>query len=303
MTITSTAAVPFQTRSSGEFPTSYFTDSLWLPATLITEAQPTVTSPTAVGQPAATGTAPPLPNVIAPSGGIPAGPEDSTLVQIGFTYALNYPFIVAHPLAVAQIFDYLPRGVSYGLGVNLNETVMVAIQPYETGDDSFVVSLAMMYVSTDMLNTLMLGLYTPSSLFYNSPDPSVQSLMGLIDPTIPLVASTGGGGESGFDGGDPLPGSGGGAFGGSNSSSNPDVDIGSTILFGSLDSATSASATNKKVVAIAIGTVCGVVLYGAFVFIMGRRYRRKVIARASRAQMRQISQPMPYIANVHRTTL
>ncbi|KAK9369201.1 hypothetical protein V1509DRAFT_515062 [Lipomyces kononenkoae] len=272
----------------------------WLPSTLITEAPPT-SAATTVTQPAPSSTTAGagLPDVIAPSNGIPTIPPDSTLVQVGFTYALNYPFIVQNPLAVAQIFDYLPRGLSYGLGVDLNQTIMQSIQPYQTSGENFIVSMAMIYIPSDLVNSLLLGLHTPSSKFYNNPDSSVNSLMGLIDPTIPLVASTSGSGSTALPGDSSSGFSSGSTGSGGSGTPNPNPGSGSqsTVSTGSLDSSPGSSKTSSKtVIGIAVGAVAGVVLYGVLVFFLARKYRRWQQRRNASPNMRQISPPMPYMA-------
>ncbi|KAK9239839.1 hypothetical protein V1525DRAFT_338367 [Lipomyces kononenkoae] len=280
-------------------PDTTYNPAQWLPSTLITEAPPT-TPATTVTQPAPSSTTAGagLPDVIAPSNGIPTIPPDSTLVQVGFTYALNYPFIVKNPLAVAQIFDYLPRGVSYGLNIDTNQTIMQSIQPYQTAGENFIVSMAMLYIPTDLVNTLLLGLHTPSSLFYNNPDPSVNSLMGLIDPTIPLIASTTGSGSTATPGESSSGVSSGSTGSGGNGSPSSDTGSsnGSTVLSGSLDTSGSPKTSSKKVIGIAVGAVAGVVLYGVLVFFLARKYRKRQQARAASPNMRQISPPMPYMA-------
>ncbi|KAJ8103047.1 hypothetical protein POJ06DRAFT_235987 [Lipomyces tetrasporus] len=306
VTITSTSGVIVTLGPSStemQMPPSqptYYPGTQWLPTTLITEAPPMTTAPTLTQTsltPTATGA--PLPNVIAPSGGIPTIPPDSTLVQVGFTYALNYPFIVKNPLAVAQIFDYLPKGISYGLGLSIDQTIMQSIQPYETAGEKFIVSVAMMYIPTDLVNTLLLGLHTPSSAFYDNPDPSVNGLMGLIDPTIPLVASTDDDGSPGNSGDDSSGGSSGdssGSNGNGDSNSDSGTSNQSTVLSGSLDVSDSPAKSSKQVIGIAVGAVAGVVVYGCLLFFLARKYRKRKQRQLSSPNMRQISPPMPYMA-------
>lgn len=274
------------------------TESNWLPVTLITQQATTGTPASVQTTPTATTTV--LPNFIAPSGGTPSAPSNSTLVQIGFSYALNYPFIVEHSLAVAQIFQYLPEGISYGLNVSSDQTPMEAIEPYKTDDGSFIVSLALMYVPTDLVDTLLLGLHTPSSDFYNNPDGSVKALMDLIDPTIPLVASDSDNSGSG-SAGSSVPGasSGSGGYGSSgDSDSSSSSSSAGSISAGSLDSNSNSrdiSTSSKQTVGIAVGAVIGAIAYGVFVFVFARWFRKKKIAaaRATASSMRQISPPMP----------
>ncbi|KAK9355706.1 hypothetical protein V1523DRAFT_344337 [Lipomyces doorenjongii] len=307
MTITSTSdaiVTPWPTSPNGAISlppateSTYYPGAQWLPTTLITEAPPTA-APSSVTQPTPTTTTAGagLPNVIAPSGGMPTIPSDSTLVQIGFTYALNYPFIVKNPLAVAQIFDYLPKGISYGLDISINQTIMQSIQPYDTAGENFIVSVAMMYIPNELVNTLLLGLHTPSSQFYDNPDPSVNSLMGLIDPTIPLVASTADNGSTAVPGGSSSASSGdSSSSGNSGSSGGTGSSNQSTVLSGSLDAYGSPKKSSKQVIGIAVGAVAGVVVYGVLLFIVARKYRQRKQRQTTTPNMRQISPPIPYIA-------
>src|SRR5579862_403666 len=100
----------------------------WLPPTLVVQTN----APSTLTGAAATQTGIPsgLPKAIAPDGGVPPEPRNTTMIQIGFNYQLPYPFVVANSIAAAQIFSYLPQGISYGLGIPADQVVMRTIEPY-----------------------------------------------------------------------------------------------------------------------------------------------------------------------------
>ena len=105
-----------------------------------------------------------LPRIISPNGGIPSQPNNSTLIQLGFTYGLNYPFVVNSSEAVAQIFSYLPPGVAYGLNIDQGEMVMQYLQPYNTISTlGYITTLAMAYIPAQMVDPLSLLLLNPNS--------------------------------------------------------------------------------------------------------------------------------------------
>jgi len=137
-----------------------------------------------------------LPKVITPNGGLPKRPDESQLIRIGFNYGLNYPFVVQNPIAVAQVFDYLPKGLSYhaeefAARMNLQSTnvTVQSLQPYDSQRSlGFIRTLAYTYIPKAMVNQLQVDIGTPNSVLYQNPDPSVNALMAMIDPTIPLIA-------------------------------------------------------------------------------------------------------------------
>lgn len=59
-------------------------------------------------------------------------PEEATLIQLGFGPELNYDFVNKTTLAVDQIFEYVPKGVSYSLNITESKVVMQYLQCYDT---------------------------------------------------------------------------------------------------------------------------------------------------------------------------
>lgn len=200
-----------------------------------------------------------LPRIISPNGGIPSQPDNSTLIQLGFTYGLNYPFVVNSSEAVAQIFSYLPPGVAYGLNIDQSEMVMQYLQPYNTISTlGYITTLAMAYIPAQMVDPLSLLLLNPNSALYTNPNPSVRTLMSMINPAIPVLA-----GSSVAGGTSP------------NSATTAGASPTSANNQGAPDDANSSSPVIGKSVGIGFAAVAGAAIYGAAMFLVARRYKRK----------------------------
>lgn len=139
---------------------------------------------------------------------------------------------------------------------------MDSIRPLDTtATVGYVTTLALAYIPSDLVNPLSLQLHNPNSRLYQQPDPAIKTLMSMLDPTIPLVANQGSVGSSGNnnavdtgdDSGDDGNNSGGADAGASNSS----------------------SPVRASSVGIGVGVVCGAAAYGAAMFYVARRYRKK----------------------------
>jgi hypothetical protein len=194
---------------------------------------------------------------------VPDAPENSTLIQLGFNYGLNYAFVVSSPTAVSQIFSYLPVGVSHGLDLGLDQVVMQYLQPYNTLDTlNYITTLAMAYIPADKVDTLSMNLLNPNSELYQNTNPSVVTLMSMIDPSIPILP-----GSAIAGGGTPVN-SANSAATTSDDSGTPD---GGTP--GSNDSG--SSPVRPSSVGIAVGAVAGAAVYGAAMFLVARRYKKR----------------------------
>lgn len=191
---------------------------------------------------------------------MPNAPANFTLVQVGFSFGLNYPFVVGKPESAMQIFAYLPRGIAYGLGIPKENVLMNALMPYDTSQQlGYITTLAQTYIPADLVNELQLHLHSPSSPIYLSPDAPVRALMDMVNPTIPI-----------------LPGA---AMDGYSSSSA--YNAAATTRAGEGDGAPIGgdSGSAKKVsgasVGIGLGAVGGAAVYAAAMIYVARRYRQK----------------------------
>ncbi|KAK2742273.1 hypothetical protein FQN55_007942 [Onygenales sp. PD_40] len=233
-----------------------------IPTSIVYQPTPPAPNPTVTDKPSS------LPRIISPDSGIPKTPADSILVQFGFNASLAYELVVTNRDSILQIFGYTPEGVSHALKLAESKVVMQSIQPYDTLETlHYTIALALFYIPENQVDKLSEALHNPFSRLFTNPDASVARLMSFIDPTIPLVPGgypigqeTGPGGnpttpagDGDGDGDGDSPGSGGDGAGGSSGSSN-------------------VKATS---VGIGLGVVGGAALYGAAMFFVARRYRRK----------------------------
>ena len=197
--------------------------------------------------------------VIKPPGGSPDKPANTTLVQVGFQHELNYAFVSSNSKCEQQIFTYVPPGIAYGLGIDESEITMQSLQPYDTSkSNGWITTLALFYISSDLVNQLAVDVHTPNSGLYNNPNPTVNTLMNLIVPSIPLIArqTSDGGTQTGPGSASTSPGAAGGGapFGGDAGNGQP---------------------VNPSAAAIAAPIATGGLLYGAAMVFVARRYKRK----------------------------
>jgi hypothetical protein len=185
------------------------------------------------------------------------------LIQIGFNYGLNYAFVVSSQTAVSQIFSYLPPGIGHGIDQDSSDVIMQYLQPYNTLDTlDYITTLAMAYIPSEMVNALSVNLLNPNSDLYNNPNPSVATLMSMIDPSIPILP-----GSAMQNSGTPINTANSAATTSDSATSN-DGAPGSTGSGGD-------SSVRPSSVGIAVGAVAGAAVYGAAMFLVARRYKKK----------------------------
>jgi hypothetical protein len=258
---TDTTAPPLRTSAEPTIrPTGTDTNTAFTPASSIATAatRPSASAPSSSASAIPTS----LPRVITPEGGVPEQPDNSTLIQIGFLYGLNYEFVVNSSTAVAQIFTYLPMGVTGGLDIPKKEMVMQYLQPYNTLPTAgYITTLAMAYIPTEELDKLSVDLLNPMSSLYTEGSDSVKTLMAMVDPTVPLLAGSQLAGGTPINSADPSATGEGGGEGGSGFEDN-----------------SSGGPVNPSSVGIALGAVGGAVVYGAAMFLVARRYKKRKAA-------------------------
>jgi hypothetical protein len=165
---------------------------------------------------------------------------------------------VSNSVSSAQIFDWLPTGVAYGLGLQPDQVVMQSLVPLDTMSRlGYITTLAMAYIPATEFDTLSLDLHTPTSALYNNPDASVNQLMNYIDPSIPL--------QPGSD----LPGAG---STGSGSQPTPTPNTG---IFSTQPQQKQSSSAAGSTAGIATGVVGAAAAYGAAMFFVARRYKKR----------------------------
>lgn len=160
---------------------------------------------------------------------------------------------------MAQIFTYMPPGVAYGLNIDQSKVVMQYLQPYNTLSTlGYITTLAMAYIPAETVDELSLLLLNPNSALYANPNPSVRTLMSMLDPSIPVLAG------ASINGGTSVN----SATAAGTSSTTPNSQ-------GAPDDANSSSPVVGKSVGIGVGVVAGAAIYGAAMFYVARRYKRK----------------------------
>jgi len=208
-----------------------------------------------------------FPKVVTPAGGMPPKPGNSTLVRFGFTHQLNYGFVVKNSVAVAQIFEYLPKGIAFGLSIDSSNVTMHHLQPLDTTKTKgYITTLAFVFIPNDLVDKMDLDRRNQNSKLFQNPDPPVNQIIDLLDPTVALRAT-----EAELTGeGTGMPGDGswlGGSGGNQGSASNSDG--------APLGSSGSEGYVSKKSVSVGLGIMAGAAVYGAAMFLVARRYRRR----------------------------
>lgn len=198
---------------------------------------------------------------------MPAASANTTKIQIGFKRGFNWPFVVGHADTTGwQLTTYMPVAVADGLGIDHDKVQMVTLTSYNTTEKlGYISTMALLYVPSDLVDTLHLDLLNTNSAFYNNNDQTIGStidfLTSFVDPTFPILAS-----DSANDGS-----SGSQTGSGSSSSSSGNANSGDPMSDGS----TSSSPVSASAVGIAFAAIGGVAVYGAAMMMVARRYKKK----------------------------
>ncbi|OBT50733.1 hypothetical protein VE04_09661 [Pseudogymnoascus sp. 24MN13] len=270
---TTTPAAPTSTATTEGVPTT----SDWVGSSILIQTTPTGPKPTSTTA-ISSGIPSTLPQVVAPLTGVPTAKVGYTLIQVGFTYALNYEFVVANSMSSAQIFSYLPKGIAYGLEIKESDVIMHSLQPYDTSRSlGYITTLALAYIPTKVVSNLGIMIHVPVSRLYKNPSEPVAVIMSSINPSIPITVG------SGLDGSDPsVP------AGGAGSSPTPGGNDSGTENGGIFDTNQNNQTPGAKgmTAGIATGAVVAAAAYGAAMFFIARRYkRRKLSHRRTRSLM------------------
>lgn len=137
---------------------------------------------------------------------------------------------------------------------------MQTLRPYDTSVKlGYITTLATAYIPSHMVDNLSLDLHTPPSKLYNNPDGSTNTIMSMINPSVPIMAGSAYGGASYTDSSTAA------------SSSAAVVQDGSPLGAG----AGNSSPVKGSSVGIGMGVVAGAAAYGAAMFFVARRYRKR----------------------------
>lgn len=215
-------------------------------------------------------------------------PPGSTLIQISFLYAENYQFIASQPLAAAQIFKYLPEALANagGFDVDSGQIVMHSIVPYDTIEPlGYITSQALVYYPADGVEQLRSDVKLPQSQLYTNNDGLVQNLTKEINTAIDIIL------------GSTLDGSGSGNTGGGDGGSTDNGKPNNDPFSGGGSSQGTTSGQKGMAAGIAVGAAGVAGAYGAAMFIIARRYKKKKQGHkrsssvASHSEMRQTASP------------
>ncbi|KAI0186178.1 hypothetical protein EV127DRAFT_346691, partial [Xylaria flabelliformis] len=265
-TTPATTVVPTSTSSkslvTSIVATATITDSQsWLPTSLIIQ-EPTGTVTTGSLPTTATGIPTTLPMAISPASTNAPQPPDSTMIQISFKYGEHYMHLVEQPKAAAQLFQLLPGALAYGGGIDAKDIVMYSIRPYDTLSTlGYITSQALLYYPNAKVNQLANDIKTPNAALYNQDDQLANNLTSQINPAIPIWLG------SGLDG-NPSTGGSGSNSGGDGGATNSDP-------FGGSGGNQTTAAQKGTTAGIAIGALSVAGAYGAAMFVIARRYKRK----------------------------
>lgn len=267
-------------------PTATYTNTgEWLPSTIV--AEPTTNSWVApTNEATATNTQglpTDIPKVILPDNPDKKAPAGTVPIQLGFLYPLNYVFVAKNTVAAAQIFQFLPQGLADAGGFDVDKIQITKLVPYDTQSKwGYVTTLVKLYYPENMIDKLQTHLWAPNSALYNNDKDIISALMNNINPKIDIFGDNESGGQYGS-----TPDSSDSSSGG-NSGNNDAFDG---------DSGKSSSKQMGTTAGIAVGAVSLSVMYGAAMFIVARRYKRKRQAghaRASSVGSSQASSEMQY---------
>jgi hypothetical protein len=187
-------------------------------------------------------------------------PDGTVLIQIGFLYPLNYQHVAKNTVAAAQIFKYLPEGLANAGNFDIDRIQVTMLVPLDTRTKwGYVTTIAKLYYPENLIDALQVQLWAPNSEIYVQSNQLVQELTSVINPEIDIF------GNIEEDGGNDNGGSNGDNNGGGDSNDAFD---------GGNDSGSSSKQTGT-VAGIAVGAVGLAGLYGAAMFILARRYKRK----------------------------
>lgn len=251
----------------------------WLPSTIVQEATSfSFERPTA--EPTGTATVIPsnVPKVILPDEPDIEQPEGTTAIQIGFLYPLNWLFVSKSGVAAAQVFKWLPEALSYAGEFPTNNVVVTKLVPLDTNSKwGYMTTIAKVYFPTSHLDGLQMQLGAANSRLYNNEKSIVNSLTANINRNIDLF------GNIGEENGDANR-------GGDDSGNNSDD------TFDDNDDGKTTAEDRARTAGIAVGALSLAGLYGAAMFIVARRYKRKRQGhqRASSLTSSQASSEMRY---------
>lgn len=201
-----------------------------------------------------------VPLVLYPPDGPVKRPDNTQLIQIGFLYPLNYNFVWQHDESQKQIFKYLPMGIAWGLQIDIENVTMQTLRAWDTTQDlHYITTLALAWIPAGQVDALGLLVHTSASRFYHTPDNSTNTLLSMINTALPITA------DNSTDGGDPT------AFGAVPSETSTMKQGGAPVG----DDVGNSHPVRASSVGIGCGVAVGAAVYGAAMFLVARRYKKR----------------------------
>ena len=229
------------------------------------------------------------PGAILPPTGVTTPQQGQMFVQIGFNCSLNYDFVASSPIAATQIFQYLPRALEYAMPDLVGRFITNSLRPFPK--KYYRATVALFIIETGDFDELFNFWNDTDSALYHQNDTSVQTLVSLIDRSIPLDPfDVKGDGHSGkgnsTESNDPTitnKGSAGGrSNGGSNGSLGGSLADTQTVL---------SSLTNgSKIALITSCSAAAVIIWLCITYFVVRRARLRAIQEAKFPTWRPILQ-------------
>lgn len=197
-----------------------------------------------------------VPQQILPGSPEQAVPSGTVPIQLGFKYPLNWLFVAQNTTAASEIFTYLPQGLADAGNFDVSNIVINKLVPLNTYDEwGYITTLVKLDYPENMVETLQTQLWSPNSALYHNDNMIVQNLTNVLNPQIDIYGddstSSGSSGSSTQD------------------SSSPNN------AFSSNGSGDQTSKQKGTTAGIAVGAFSVSVMYGAAMFIVARRYKRK----------------------------
>lgn len=186
------------------------------------------------------------------------------MIQIGFRYGFNYEFVVSNSKAAAQIFQYLPEALKTTGSFDPNMVQLRKLIPLNTKASlGYVTTLALCTYPSSLIDALRMDVKTPNSPLYSHEEQILYNLTAQINPAIDIIVGSyaeDGATVSGDSGTSPT------------STGGPDGDPFGT---GGGGGAPQTPGQQGTTAGIAIGVVGVAAAYGAAMFVIARRYKRK----------------------------
>lgn len=195
---------------------------------------------------------------------------------------MNYEFVVGNSKAAAQIFQYLPVALKGTGSFDPDKVQLLKLQPLNTRASlGYLTTLALMTYPSNLIDQLRMDLRSPNSPLYNHDEQIVYNLTAEINPAIDIIV---------------------GSYAEDGTALNPDGSPASTATGGSAADpfGTGSSSGGEAKTAGQMGTTAGIAVgavvaasaYGAAMFIIARRYKRKKQAHRRTSSLTDASSEM-----------